>query len=159
MDLAFANKSLTGASRSMFTQSIRKIMDPRRLILVPGTMTVRAAAELMKSHRYGAVLITDGDTLLGIFTERDAVFRVIAVGRDPQTTQLAEVMTRSPKTIAPNKTFGHAMLLMHENGFRHVPVIESGKLVGMVSARNALDPDLEEFVFEERRRKRLIETR
>jgi predicted transcriptional regulator len=51
------------------------------------------------------------------------------------------------------------MLVMHEGGFRHVPVIEDGKLVGMVSSRNALDPDLEEFVFEEHRRKRLLETR
>ena len=143
----------------MFTQSIRSIMDSSKLILVQGTMTVRAAAELMKQNRYGAVLITEDDRLLGIFTERDAVFRVLAVGGDPDRTPLADVMTRSPKTIAPDKTFGHAMLLMHENGFRHVPVIDNGKLVGMVSSRNALDPDLEEFVFEERRRKRLIETR
>jgi CBS domain-containing protein len=143
----------------MFSTLIKSIMDPSRLILVPGTMTVREAAEVMKSRRYGAVLITEGDELLGIFTERDAVFRVVAVGLDPDTTCLADVMTKSPKTIAPDKTFGHAMLLMHENGFRHVPVLEDGKLVGMVSSRNALDPDLEEFVFEERRRKHLLETR
>jgi CBS domain-containing protein len=143
----------------MFSTLIKSIMDPRRLILVPGTMTVREAAELMKTRRYGAVLITDGDELLGIFTERDAVFRVMAAGLDADTTQLADVMTKSPKTITPDKSFGHAMLLMHENGFRHVPVIDNGKLVGMVSSRNALDPDLEEFVFEERRRKRLLETR
>jgi CBS domain-containing protein len=134
-------------------------MDPRKLILVSGSMTVRAAAELMKSRRYGAVLITDADELLGIFTERDAVFRVIAAGRDPDSTPLADVMTPQPKTIAPDKTFGHAMLLMHEGGFRHVPVVEGGKLVGMVSSRNALDPELEEFVFEERRRQRLMQTR
>jgi CBS domain-containing protein len=134
-------------------------MDPRRLILVPGSMNVREAAKLMKSKRYGAVLVTEGDDLLGIFTERDAVFRVIAAGLDPETTPLAEVMTKEPQTITPDKTFGHAMLLMHEGGFRHVPVVDEGKLVGMVSSRNALDPDLEEFVFEEHRRKRLLETR
>ena len=143
----------------MFSQSIRTIMDPRKLILVPGTMTVREAAKLMKTKHYGAVLITEGEELLGIFTERDAVFRVIALGRDPEATQLADVMTKEPKTIAPEKTFGHAMLMMHEGGFRHVPVVDDGKLVGMVSSRNALDPDLEEFVFEERRRKHLLETR
>jgi len=134
-------------------------MDPRKLILVPGSMTVREAAKLMKSKRYGAVLVTAGDDLLGIFTERDAIFRVIAVGLDPDTTPLADVMTKEPTTITPDKTFGHAMLMMHEGGFRHVPVVENGKLVGMVSSRNALDPDLEEFVFEEHRRKRLLETR
>ena len=143
----------------MFSQSVRAIMDPRKLILVPGSMTVREAAKLMKTKHYGAVLVTDGEELLGIFTERDAVFRVIAVGRDPEATHLEEVMTKEPMTIAPDKTFGHAMLLMHEGGFRHVPVVDQGKLVGMVSSRNALDPDLEEFVFEERRRKHLIETR
>jgi CBS domain-containing protein len=145
--------------RRMISQSVKSIMDPRKLILVPGTMTVREAAELMKSKRYGAVLIVDGDELLGIFTERDAVFRVIAAGRDPQTTKLSEVMTKSPQTIAPDKTFGHAMLMMHEGSYRHVPVVDKGKLVGMVSSRNALDPDLEEFVFEEHRRKKLLETR
>jgi CBS domain-containing protein len=143
----------------MFYQTVRTLMDPRKLILVPGSMTVREAAKLMKSKRYGAVLVTEGDDLLGIFTERDAIFRVIAVGLDPETTPLADVMTKEPKTIAPDKTFGHAMLMMHEGGFRHVPVVEGGKLVGMVSSRNALDPDLEEFVFEEHRRKRLLETR
>ncbi len=143
----------------MFSQSVRSIMDPRKLLLVPGTMTVREAAKLMKTKHYGAVLITEGETLLGIFTERDAVFRVMAVGRDPETTQLADVMTKDPKTISPDKTFGHAMLMMHEGSFRHMPVVDQGKLIGMVSSRNALDPDLEEFVFEERRRKHLIETR
>ena len=143
----------------MFYQLVRTLMDPRKLILVPGSMTVREAAKLMKSKHYGAVLVTEGDELLGIFTERDAVYRVIAAGRDPDATQLTDVMTKEPKTITPDKTFGHAMLVMHEGGFRHVPVIEDGKLVGMVSSRNALDPDLEEFVFEEHRRKRLIETR
>ena len=142
----------------MFSQLVRNIMDPRKLILVPGALTVRAAAEVMKSRHYGAVLITEGEALLGIFTERDALFRVIAVGRNPDTTPVSAVMTKNPKTIAPDKTFGHAMLMMHKGGYRHVPVVEGGKLVGMVSSRNALDPDLEEFVYEERRRKRLIET-
>lgn len=143
----------------MFYQLVGTLMDPRKLILVPGSMTVREAAKLMQSKRYGAVLVTEGDDLRGIFTERDAVFRVIAAGLDPETTPLVEVMTKEPQTITPDKTFGHAMLLMHEGGFRHVPVVDDGKLVGMVSSRNALDPDLEEFVFEEHRRKRLLETR
>jgi len=142
----------------MFSQTVRNVMDPRKLILVPGTLTVRAAAELMKARHYGAVLITADDGLHGIFTERDALFRVIAVGRDPETTPVSAVMTKKPKTISPEKTFGHAMLMMHKGGFRHLPVLDNGKLVGMVSSRNALDPDIEEFVFEEHRRKRLIET-
>jgi len=120
---------------------------------------VREAAKLMKTKHYGAVLITEGGELRGIFTERDAVFRVMSAGLDPETTLLSEVMTKDPKTISPDKAFGHAMLMMHEGAFRHVPVVDQGKPVGMVSSRMALDPDLEEFVFEERRRKHLIETR
>jgi CBS domain-containing protein len=100
--------------------------------------------------------VLENERLIGIFTERDAVSRVIAKDRDVQTTRLAEVMTASPKTIAPDKTFGYALLLMHENGFRHVPVIANDRVVGMVSARNALDPDLEEFVAESHRREEIV---
>jgi CBS domain-containing protein len=143
----------------MFTQSVKSIMNPAKLIPVPGSMSVREAAKLMKSKHYGAVLITEGEELLGIFTERDALYRVIAAGLDPDATQVSEVMTKEPTTITPDKTFGHAMLIMHEGKFRHLPVVDQGRLVGMVSSRNALDPDLEEFVFEAHRRKQLIETR
>lgn len=143
----------------MFSQSIRSLMDRGKLLLVAGNTTVREAAEVMKAKQYGAVLVMEDDHVKGIFTERDAVFRVIAAGLDPDTTEVRKVMTKSPTTIGPDKTFGHAMLVMHENGFRHLPVVENDKLVGMVSSRNALDPSLEEFVFEERRRKHLLETR
>jgi len=137
----------------VFSQPIRSIMERRKLLTAPPTTTVRAAAELMAGKGVGAVLVVDHGQLLGIFTERDAVFRVIARGLDPAATCLAEVMTPQPKTIKPSNTFGHAMTLMHENGFRHLPVVEDGKPIGIVSARSALDPDLEEFVCEERRRK------
>ena len=95
----------------------------------------------------------DGGRLAGIFTERDAVFRVMATGRSPEATALAEVMTRDPQTVTPDETFGYALLLMHENGFRHMPVVDGGVPIGMVSARDALDPDLEEFESEARRRR------
>jgi CBS domain-containing protein len=130
-------------------------MEPRKLLLAPPQTTVRKAAELMAKKHVGAVLVVENEQLVGIFTERDAVFRVIARGLDPGATPLADVMTRDPKTIVPEKSYGYAMLLMHENGFRHLPVIENGKPVGIVSSRNALDPDLEEFVSEERRRKHI----
>jgi len=77
------------------------------------------------------------------------------VDRDPRATRLGEVMTPQPKTLAPEESFGRALLLMHENGFRHVPVVEAGRPVGVVSARHALDPELEEFASEARRREHL----
>ena len=73
-----------------------------------------------------------------------------------RTTLLEEVMTRDPRTARADNTFGYALLLMHENGFRHVPVVENGAVIGIVSVRNALDPELEEFVAETERRKRIL---
>jgi signal-transduction protein with cAMP-binding, CBS, and nucleotidyltransferase domain len=61
-------------------------------------------------------------------------------------------MTRAPHTVDPDKPFGHALLVMQENGFRHMPVVQNGKLIGIVSSRSAMDPELEEFVFEASRR-------
>ena len=143
----------------MFSTPVKEIMEKRKLLLADPTMTVRKAAETMAKRGVGAVLVVDDERLVGIFTERDIVFRVVARGLDSTTTQLGEVMTRDPKTIAPDKSYGVAMLLMHENKFRHLPVVENNVPIGIVSSRSALDPDLEEFVFEERRRKHLQETR
>lgn len=127
-------------------------MEKRNSLYAPPETTVSKAAELMEKKNVGAVMVVEGERLVGIFTERDAVFRVIARGRDARTTRLDEVMTPEPKTLDPNRTFGFALLMMHENGFRHVPVIENGKPIGIVSSRNAMDPDLEEFVSEAQRR-------
>lgn len=116
--------------------------------------TVASAARMMKEGAVGAVLVVQEGRLVGIFTERDAVYRVMAAGRDPWATTLGEVMTREPKTVAPEESFGYALLVMHENGVRHAPVVEAdGRPVGVVSARHALDPELEEFTAEAERRK------
>jgi CBS domain-containing protein len=129
------------------------MMERRKFVTVLPKTTVREASQLMAKKQVGAVLVVEEGRLLGIFSERDVVFRVVALGLDPATTPLVQVMTPEPKTIKPNNTLGYAMTLMHENGFRHLPVLEDGKPIGIVSARSALDPDLEEFVCEERRRK------
>ncbi len=139
----------------MFDQPIKNIMERKKFLTAPPETTVSDAARLMASRNVGAVLVVANEHLLGIFTERDAVFRVIAKGRDANTTQLTEVMTVDPKTLEPGKTYGHALLIMQENGFRHVPVVENGRPVGIISSRNAMDPDLEEYVFEARRREHL----
>ena len=136
----------------MFGQRIRSVMKKKSVLKAPPDTTVSNAAKLMAKKNVGAVMVVDGEKLVGIFTERDAVFRVMAQGRDAKATRLSEVMTVEPQTVDPDKTFGFAMLIMQENGFRHVPVIENGKPIGIVSARNALDPELEEFVSEEKRR-------
>ncbi len=134
-------------------------MEQTALITAPPKTTVSEAAELMAHKKVGAVMVIEHESLVGIFTERDVVFRVIAQGRDAKTTPLADVMTTEPQTVDPNKSFGYALLVMHEYGFRHLPVVENGKIIGIVSARNALDPDLEEFVAESQRRKQILRER
>ena len=125
---------------------VREIIKDQHPVVANAEITVSAAAQLMQQHHIGAILITEGDRLAGIFTERDALFRVIAAGRDPSATRGADVMTRNPRTISPDRPFGHALQLKYEGEFRHVPVVENGRPLGMVSARDALGPDLKQFI-------------
>ena len=99
----------------------------------------------MKEKGKGALLVVEASRLSGIFTERDALFRVIAAGRDPATTLLADVMTPQPQTMHPDEPFVKALRVMHKRGFRHLPVVEHGRPLGVVSARDALDDDLYEL--------------
>jgi len=132
----------------MEQRTIRMIIEDQELLTPPATMTVSEAARRMKQRHVGAVMVVEHDKLVGVFTERDALFRVVADGMDGETTHLAEVMTRNPKSIHPDKPFAYALQMMHEGAFRHVPVVEDDRPVGIVSARDALGPELEAFVYE-----------
>ena len=136
----------------MYAARISEVMDRKRRIVAARDTSVSRAAKLMAKKNVGAIMVVEDKRLVGIFTERDAVFRVIAEGRDPRATRLDEVMTPQPATVTPDETFGKALLLMYEGGFRHVPVVKNGEPVGIVSSRSALDPDMEEFVSEAQRR-------
>jgi CBS domain-containing protein len=88
----------------------------------------------MRDRRVGAVLVTKGNReLVGIFTGRDAVSRVLAESKNPAATTLEEVMTREPDVMAPSKTAIDALRLMQDRGFRHVPVVHHGRVLGVVS--------------------------
>ena len=139
----------------MYSLPVRDLIDQSKLVLAPPDMSVCEAARHMAMRGTGAVLIMADGRLVGIVTESDIVVRVVARNGDPRTTTLAHVMTGAPKTVDAGKSFGYAMLVMHENGFRHLPVVEGDVPIGLVSARNALDPDLEEFVSESRRREQI----
>ncbi|MDD2844119.1 MAG: CBS domain-containing protein [Rhodoferax sp.] len=136
----------------MFDLPIRSVMERKKFITAAPDRTVSQAARLMAGKDAGAVLVVEGDQLIGIFTERDVVFRVIAAGLEPTETLLRDVMTANPKTLGPTQSYGHALVIMQENGFRHVPVVDEGQAIGIISSRNAMDPDLEEFVADQRRR-------
>lgn len=127
-------------------------MQSRKLLTAAPATTVLKATQRMARRGVGAMLVVDDGILVGIFTERDATFRVLAAGRDPATTKLAEVMTPDPATIGPKESFGRALLIMQQEGFRHLPVVRDGKPIGIVSSRSAMDPDLVEFRCEAERR-------
>jgi CBS domain-containing protein len=144
----------------MFSERVRNVMQKGRKLLKasPGTF-VATAAKRMAARNVGAILVVEGDRLVGIFTERDVVGRVVAPGLDARATRLGDVMTGDVQTVHPDKPFGYAMVVMHEGGFRHLPVVEDGKLVGIVSSRSALDPELDEFAAETNRREHFMRMR
>jgi CBS domain-containing protein len=109
------------------------IRDQKPLTLPP-TATVREACQCMSDRHVGAVLVTEKHgRLMGIFTGRDAVYRVLAAGKSAAKTKLKDVMTATPTTMSPDKTVIDALRLMWDAGFRHVPVTDDDKLLGVVS--------------------------
>jgi CBS domain-containing protein len=138
---------------SLLGSPVREVLEPRKLVVAEPDTSVGEAARQMREGNVGAILVVEEGRLIGIFTERDALVRVIACGLDPAAVPLREVMTADPATVAADETFGYALLVMYERGFRHLPVVENGRPIGVVSARHALDPELEEFTAEAARRK------
>ena len=103
-------------------------------VMLPPSATVMTAARHMHSHHVSAVLVVEGDAkLVGIFTERDAISRVLAEGKDPVATTLADVMTYNPETITSQTIATEVVRLMQTTQCRHLPIVDEGKAVGMVS--------------------------
>jgi CBS domain-containing protein len=106
------------------------------LLTVEATLPLAEVAERMVAREVGAVLVLDGEHLAGIMTERD-VLRAVARGiRDDAV--VSDWMTREPETIGPDETTEHAATLMMHGGFRHLPVVESGEVVGILSIRDLM---------------------
>jgi CBS domain-containing protein len=131
----------------MAERSIKDIIEGQDVLTIQVTATVAKAADLMKTRGAGAILVLEGVNLVGIFTERDALYRVVAEGRDPNATQIAEVMTANPTTVRPDSPFSQALEIMHVGRFRHVPVVDQGRPIGMVSSLDAMGPELEQFMY------------
>lgn len=100
------------------------------LLTVEGTVSVEDAVRTMNDRRVGAVLVLEDDRLVGVFTERD-VLRAVAHGLTPEAT-VGDWMTRGPETIEPDDTAEHAAIIMIHGGFRHLPVVDAGKVVGIL---------------------------
>jgi CBS domain-containing protein len=141
----------------MPNRPVRELIQGQQVLSAPASITVAEAARRMKAAKVGALMVVVDDDLVGLFTERDALYRVLAAGLDPAKTTIAAVMSSNLRTISPDRPFAHALHLMYDGGFRHVPVVENGKPVGMVSARDALGPEMEQFKAELDTRERIGE--
>jgi len=130
----------------MPNRQVSEVIGERSFVTAPVDATVRDAARMMKKDHSSAVLIVDKGVLAGICTERDIVIAVVAAGLDPEHTKVSAIMTRKVETISPTKPFGHALHMMYEGGFRHVPVVDShGRPLGLLAARDALNIDAVEL--------------
>jgi CBS domain-containing protein len=109
--------------------------------------TVLDALKLMADENVGAVLVMNGDTLAGIFTERDYARKVVLKGKISKDTTIGEVMTGRLVTVDPTWTAGQCMALMDEQHIRHLPVLENGRVVGVISIRDANRAVVEEHKF------------
>lgn len=131
----------------MPNRAVHEIIQNRQFLTSTPEKSVHAVAAHMKDNRDGAVLVVSSEgALRGIVTERDLAFKVLAMGLDANATTVGEVMTVSPQTIAPEKPFAHALHMMYEGGFRHLPVVlPDGRPIGVISARDALGLEMLDF--------------
>ena len=124
--------------------TIRDLISNRTIHYVQPGQTVFEAASYMVDRNVGAVPVLDETTLVGIFSERDIMRRVVTEGRDPLTTRIADVMSTDLRTVEPGATSEEAMCLMQTHGVRHLPVCEGRTLVGFLSLRDLLRCHLDE---------------
>lgn len=122
-------------------KQIAELIEHRPLFHVSSADKVRMAAQRMTEWNIGAVAVLENDRLAGVFSERDLMSRVVAKGLDPDSTAVSTVMTRDLVVASPEDDYDDALQKMHDVGSRHLPVVEHGKLVGMISLRDLLEVD------------------
>lgn len=115
---------------------IPDVIQEQSLVTLPPSATVAAAIDLMVTRHIGAIPVTENGKLIGIFTERDVVTRVVSAGLDAARTPLSAVMTPDPVVLGPGDSTRSALDLMNHGRFRHLPVMAGGALMGIVSIRD-----------------------
>lgn len=123
---------------------IRDLLKNQVVVWADTLQSVLEVAQLMVEHNIGAVPVLHDGQLVGIFSERDLMSRVVVVSRDPGRTRVREVMTEDPLTVEPGDSLETCMTLMRRHGFRHLPVCQNRELRGVVSLRDILLHDLDE---------------
>jgi CBS domain-containing protein len=104
-----------------------------QMFSVPVSATVAEAVHEMNSHKVGCIMVLDGDDLVGVFTERDVLHRVVAADLPAKTTPVSQVMTSPVKSVRPDMSIDEAMTTITEKRHRHLPVMDEGKLIGLIS--------------------------
>jgi CBS domain-containing protein len=122
-------------------KTIGEIIEGHPLFHVPSAATVRDVARTMSEHNIGAIAVLDAGKLVGIFSERDVLTRIVAEGRDPEQTRVASVMSKDLFVASPADDINAALQKMHDCKCRHLPVVQDGTLLGMVSIRDLLQID------------------
>ena len=117
--------------------AIRTLM-AKDMVTIEPDATVLEAATRMRANRVGAILIVERNAFVGLFSERDLVNRVVAQGRDPQLTKVGEVGTRDVEAIEVDQPLRNVLDVFRAGRFRHLPVLENGKPVGILSTRDFL---------------------
>ena len=129
----------------MAQRMVGQLITRKEAVTLGMEASVREASRIMTEHRVGAILVlSEAGALEGIFTERDALNRVLAEGRDPDATTLREVMTGNPVTIGRASSAVDALRLMTEVGFRHLPVVDEEGLSGVISIRDFVGAELQQ---------------
>jgi len=105
---------------------------------VPGEENVVTAARLMNDQRIGALVVTQDGRMVGIFTERDILMRIVAAGRDPNTTIIQEVMSAPCVIVSPEDSLAQCKAIMTQKRIRHLPVVANDDLIGIVSTGDVL---------------------
>jgi CBS domain-containing protein len=118
--------------------TLGELVRDRKIFSIDARRTVLEAARFMMEHNVGALPVMRDGQLAGIFSERDVMNRVVAVGRTPGTTEIAEVMTTNPRSVSAHETVEECLFIMREFGFRHLPIVEGKELRGLVSLRDIL---------------------
>jgi CBS domain-containing protein len=131
--------------------TLRDLIKDRKVYSINAGNTVLEAARFMMEHNLGALPVLRDGELAGIFSERDIMNRVVAVGRTPGTTTVSEVMTPNPRAVPVDETVEECLFIMREFGFRHLPIVDGRELKGLVSLRDILMRRAAEIETEARR--------
>ncbi len=135
--IIFAVYVISRTPRDDSAAPLSALFEGRRAIHCVGPeMLITECVSRMTAHKIGALIVMDRDKVSGIFTERDALNRVLSAGLDPATTRVSGVMTPDPYCIPPTTTVGEAMRLVTKRRFRHLPIVENGKVLAVVSSRD-----------------------